>query len=52
MYEEGLRGTEFVQVHENVWKTITLLDEALAPLVVDPIDYVVLLVRSSLDSPD
>jgi hypothetical protein len=37
MYEEGLRGMEFVQVHEDVWKTITLQDGALAVLVVDPL---------------
>jgi hypothetical protein len=30
--------TKFVHVHEDVWKTITAPDEAVALLVVEPLD--------------
>jgi len=32
------RRTKFVQVHEDVWKTIIAPDEAVALLVVEPLD--------------
>jgi hypothetical protein len=30
--------TEFVHVHKDVWETITTPDEAITPLVIEPLD--------------